>query len=164
MKPKCSDPHCPGWAVYNGTEVKRCDECGVFKTDEEAGLHVQDIRTFDPSTLPSHVYFDGKNNFIRCQKCGMTHQLMVGPASEALRIAMEFAVCHKRCRHIILSEDVDISNDPEGESVTIQIGNWMVEITRGKDQEVYVKVQDQQESTENRVVLGKEDGQWKSPK
>lgn len=39
---QCS-PGCPGWAVFNGNEVQRCDACGRFADDDEAIEHVKNI-------------------------------------------------------------------------------------------------------------------------
>jgi hypothetical protein len=33
-------PGCPGWAVFNGDEVQRCDSCQRFDSDDAAWLHV----------------------------------------------------------------------------------------------------------------------------
>lgn len=35
------DPDCLGWAVFNDTEIQRCDDCGRFETDEDAAEHVE---------------------------------------------------------------------------------------------------------------------------
>ena len=35
----CS-PGCPGWAVFNGNEIQRCDACARFKDDDAAIEHV----------------------------------------------------------------------------------------------------------------------------
>jgi hypothetical protein len=32
---------CPGWGWFNGSEVQRCDQCGVFDTDEDATDHIR---------------------------------------------------------------------------------------------------------------------------
>jgi hypothetical protein len=31
---------CPGWGVYNGNEIQRCDSCNKFSSDEDAVNHV----------------------------------------------------------------------------------------------------------------------------
>ena len=36
---QCS-PGCPGWAVFNGNEIQRCDACARFEDDDEAITHV----------------------------------------------------------------------------------------------------------------------------
>ena len=38
----CS-PGCPGWAVFNGNEIQRCDVCARFKDDDAAIEHVIQI-------------------------------------------------------------------------------------------------------------------------
>jgi hypothetical protein len=35
-KPKCDDPKCRGWDVFNDREVQRCDTCDRFESDLDA--------------------------------------------------------------------------------------------------------------------------------
>lgn len=37
---RCDGP-CPGWGVFNDAEIQRCDQCGVFESDDEAREHVE---------------------------------------------------------------------------------------------------------------------------
>ena len=41
---KCCDD-CPGWSMFENNDglwvVQRCDECAVFKTDEDAVFYVR---------------------------------------------------------------------------------------------------------------------------
>jgi hypothetical protein len=32
----CGDRKCPGWAVFNGNDVQRCDACDMFANDDRA--------------------------------------------------------------------------------------------------------------------------------
>lgn len=32
---------CPGWAVFNGNDLQRCDECKRFSDDDEACAHAR---------------------------------------------------------------------------------------------------------------------------
>lgn len=43
------DDLCPGWAVFNGNEIQRCDNCQRFKSDEEAIAYVRALEAFDVS-------------------------------------------------------------------------------------------------------------------
>ena len=42
----CS-PGCPGWAVFNGNEIQRCDACARFKDDGRRSVSVGGFST-DP--------------------------------------------------------------------------------------------------------------------
>ena len=36
-------PGCPGWGVFNGIEIQKCDACARFATDDEAIAHVLEL-------------------------------------------------------------------------------------------------------------------------
>jgi hypothetical protein len=48
---KCDDPRCPGWAVFNETEIQRCDSCNRFSCDEEAFEHVVNTALYKDGVL-----------------------------------------------------------------------------------------------------------------
>lgn len=47
LNPVRCDPGCPGWGVFNGTEIQRCDTCQRFKSDDEAIAYVLAIEAMD---------------------------------------------------------------------------------------------------------------------
>jgi hypothetical protein len=46
----CS-PGCPGWDVFNGSEIQRCDECRRFADDDEAIAHVAGLARIEGERL-----------------------------------------------------------------------------------------------------------------
>lgn len=43
----CDSAGCPGWAVFNGNEIQRCDTCKRFDDDDEAIAHVSALEALD---------------------------------------------------------------------------------------------------------------------
>lgn len=38
--PKECDDSCPGWGLFNGCEIQRCDTCARFESDMAAVHHI----------------------------------------------------------------------------------------------------------------------------
>src|SRR5687767_12470655 len=47
LNPVRCDPGCPGWGVFNGTEIQRCDTCQRFRYDDDAVAYVAALEAMD---------------------------------------------------------------------------------------------------------------------
>lgn len=62
----CS-PGCPGWAVFNGNGIQRCDECNRFPDDDAAIAHVGRLYAADSQRAQANA------DVYRCGCCGSTN-------------------------------------------------------------------------------------------
>ncbi len=64
---QCS-PGCPGWVVFNGNEIQRCDECARFADDGEAIAYVERLY-FEDSARAAQAAEPWTRVYV-CPECG----------------------------------------------------------------------------------------------
>lgn len=148
--------NCPGWGIFDvdmrwGWEIERCDECGIFRDDEEAVTHVllglwrTKLMPDVPGGLPCDFSLDDDSVPELCWRCRIewlypaidSHPKRKGQRGLRQRTASINAHEHAR-----LVEEVfkDIMKDVEAAAQRLatlraMVGEWNKE---GSDEDVEV--------------------------